>query len=105
MVDLINAYKIVNQSIMRVFEDLVPLDTLDVESKPYQIRLDEAVISIADRRDRLQGKSVVCHNLDQYVNKFYSINLTSEDVAWLDILINAHLDFTDLTEFGEYLCE
>lgn len=105
MVNIYSAYKIVNQSILKVLDDLVPIEVIEEEDKPYQIRLDEAVVSIADRHDRLNGKAVVCHNLDQYVNKFYSINLMSEDVAWLDILINAHLEFTDLTEFGEYLCE
>ena len=103
MVDIMDAYRIVNQSILRVADDLVVLDQVEFENKPYQVRLEESPFSIAERRDRLGSQVVVCHDLNQYINKFYSINLTSEDTAWLDILLDAHLEFTDLTEFGDYV--
>lgn len=102
MVDYIDAYRIINQSILRVADDLVVLDQIEFENKPYQMRLEESPFSIAERSDRLNNNVIVCHDLNQYINKFYSINLTGEDSAWIDILLDAHLDFTDLTEFGDY---
>ena len=103
MVDLMDAYRLVNQSILNVADDLVVLDQIEIENKPYQLRLESSTCSIAERRDRLNSQVIVCHDLNQYINKFYSINLTSEDTAWLDILIDAHLELTDLTEFGDYV--
>ena len=103
MVNIFDAYRILNKSVLNVAESMVALDTLEFEDKVYQVRLDETPISITERRDRLNGGVLVCHDLNQYVNKFYSINLTSADTAWIDILLNARSEFTDLTEFGGYV--
>lgn len=103
MVDRIDAYRIVNASILRVADDLVLLDVMEPDDKPSQIRLEEAVFSIAETRERLDGTVVVAHELSQYTNKFYSITLKTRDVAWIDYLVGHSISEIDLTEFGEYV--
>lgn len=101
MVSIIEAYAIVNKSVLNVANDLVALNTLEIDDKPYQIRLRESSVSIADRRKRIDNVVVKGHNLSQYVNKFYDITLNSSEVIWLDILINAPKKQINLTEFGD----
>lgn len=103
MVDIIDAYRIVNESVLRVAEDCVVLDTLEYEYKPTQVRLEEAVDSIAETRDRLDKTVVVAHDLSQYVNRFYSITLSTNDTVWIDYLVGHRVEEIDLTEFGEYV--
>lgn len=102
MVNIMEAYAIVNNSILNVANDLVALDILDVEDKRYQIRLQETPVSVAEIRKRVDGVVVKGHDLSQYVNKFYNITLVSSEVIWLDILINASRKQINLTEFGEF---
>lgn len=103
MVDVIDAYRIVNTSVLRVAEDLVELDTMELPDKSSQIRLDEAVYSVAEIRGRLDGTVVVAHELSQYTNKFYSITLNTGEVVWLDYLVGHSISEINLTEFGEYV--
>lgn len=103
MVDLIDAYRIVNKSVLQVADDLVELDVLEFEDKPNQVRLEETPFSIAERHERLNGLVVVGHNLTEYTNKFYSISLVGSDYAWIDYLIDAKTETIDLTEFGEFI--
>lgn len=101
MVNIMDAYAIINKSVLNVANDLVSLNVLNVEDKPYQIRLEESVISVADRHNRIDKTVIKGHNLSQYINKFYNITLNSSDVVWLDILINASKKQINLTEFGD----
>lgn len=103
MVDIYTSYKILNSSILRVARDMVLLTQVEFEDKPSQVRLEEAPFSVAERRDRLEGTTIVAHNLTQYVNRFYSIVLESDNTVMLDYLININPEEIDLTEFGEVL--
>lgn len=103
MVDLIDAYKIINKAVLQVANDIVLLDQLEYEEKPYQVRLEETPFSIAERRNRLDGIVVVGHDLSEYTNRFYSITLEQSEIAMLDYLINIRHEDIDLTEFGEYV--
>ena len=103
MVNIYDAYKIINKSILRVADDVVPLDILELEDRSCQVRLDEAPFSLTERRDRVDGVVVVGHNLNEYVNRFYSISLDSNVELLFDFLINAGNQQIDLTEFGEFL--
>lgn len=103
MVDTMDAYAIVNRSILQVANDMVVLDAEVVEDKPYQFRLEETPFSIAECRQRLDGTVVVAHDLQQYVNKFYSIILDASDSVWIDYLVDYKVEDIDLTEFGEYV--
>lgn len=103
MVSKISAYAIINKSVLQVANDTVLLNTEEIQDKPYQVRLEEAPYSIAERRNRLDGVVVVAHDLSQYVNKFYSIILKTKDEVPLDYLIVNRTESIDLTEFGEYV--
>lgn len=103
MVSPIEAYKILNKSLLDVANDMVVLDVLEIDKKPCQVRLDETPYAISERRNRIEGVVVKAHDLSQYVNKFYSITLNTKEDIWLDWLINANMEKIDLTEFGEYL--
>ena len=103
MVDIIDAYQIINASVLRVANDMVKLDTFEADSKPSQVRLEEAIFSIAETRQRLDGTVVVAHELSQYTNKFYSITLNTSETVWLDYLVGHTIEEIDLTEFGEYV--
>lgn len=102
MVTKYEAYQIVNNAILRVANDVVPLDILETDDKKYQVRMEEAPFSLTEKRERVDGVVVVGHNLSQYINKFYSITLESDTVLPIDYLINASNQKIDLTEFGEF---
>lgn len=95
----IDMYRIVNEGILRVADDMVELTELDVEDKQMQYRVEEAVFSLAERRERLTPV-VTAHNLMQYTNKFYNINLTTTEVCWLDLLIDLKQEDIDLSGLG-----
>lgn len=95
----IDAYRIINEGILNVANDMVGLDILEVEDKQVQYRIQEAVFSLAERRERLVPV-VTAHNLMQYTNKFYSIGLSTTDVCWLDILIDLKQEDIDLSGLG-----
>lgn len=103
MVDIIDAYRIVNASVLRVANDLVELESFDVPDRSSQLRLDEAVFSVAETRRRLDGVVVVAHDLTQYTNKFYSITLNTSETVWIDYLVGHSISEIDLTEFGDYV--
>lgn len=103
MVDIIDAYRSINKSVLRVADDLVPLSVMEVDTQPTAVRLEEAVFSIAETQRRLDAGVVVAHELSQYQNKFYSITLETSNVVWLDYLVGHTIDEIDLTEFGEYV--
>ena len=96
---VIDMYRIVNEGILRVANDMVELTVLEEEKAPLQFRLKETPFSLAERRDRVTPV-VVGHNLSQYTNKFYSISLQSADVCWLDYLIDLDPSDIDLSGMG-----
>lgn len=102
MVSVMDAYSALNQSVLNVLNDMVLLDNVEFKDKPYQVRLEENVVSVADTRNRLDNTVIVGHNLMQYVNKFYSIYLDSSEVSLIDYIININPEEIDLTEFGEF---
>lgn len=102
MVTRYDAYRIVNNAVLKVANDVVPLDILETDDKKYQVRMEEAPFSLTERRERVDGVVVVAHNLTHYINKFYSITLDSNIDVPLDYLINASNQKIDLTEFGEF---
>lgn len=102
MVDLIDAYQVLNMSILDVINSINPLDDLHVEDKQVQVRMDEPVFSITDRQKVLNSPVIRCHNLTQYINKFYSIHLDESSTPSIDYLININISDIDLTEFGEF---
>lgn len=102
MVSVISAYRIINHCILRVANDLVGLDVLEVQARSSYVRLEESAYSVAETQERLSDTVVVAHDLSQYINRFYSINLTTNDTVWLNHLIGHRVEDIDLTEFGEY---
>lgn len=101
MVDLIEAYRVLNQSVCRVADDTVVLNTFDVDDRVVPLRMEDDTFSVSTIRQRLDGAVVLAHDLSQYVNRFYSITLDSETVPWLEYLIHARDEQINLTEFGE----
>lgn len=103
MVDIITAYRIVNRSIARVAADMVCLDVLETDSSISYVRLEEATYSVAEIQQRLDNTVVVAHELSQYINRFYSINMKISDTVWFDDLLWNRAEKIDLTEFGEFV--
>lgn len=104
MVDIIDAFSVLNKSVLNVLDDTVLLDQLDTSNmKKDSVRLEEAVTPIADIHERLDGTVIKCHRLNQYVNKFYSIHLDESEVCCIDFLININREDIDLTEFGDFV--
>lgn len=103
MVNLIKAFQIVNESLSKIADELVVLDSVEFDDTKYQVRLEDSTYSITDSYNRIDGTVIVAHNLDQYINKFYSIELEEDNSIWLDILINSKYEQSDLSEFGEVL--
>jgi len=103
MVSVMDAYSILNKSVLNVINDMVMLDSEEFDDKPYQVRLEETAVEVGESRRRIDNVVVVGHHLTQYVNKFYSIFLDLSEVVMLDYLININPENIDLTEFGEFL--
>lgn len=103
MVSVMDAYSILNKSVLNVINDMVMLDSEEFDDKPYQVRLEETAVEVGESRRRIDNVVVVGHHLTQYVNKFYPIFLDSSEVVMLDYLININPENIDLTEFGEFL--
>lgn len=91
MIHILDAYSIVNKSVLQVCRDTNTL-TLYVEEKPapprHRLVEDTYVITDSDKK-RLTGV-ITAHNLEQYTNRFYGINLKERVDVWLDILINVN---------------
>lgn len=102
MVDIIEAYRTLNASLLNVANDLSSLHVLELEDQSRQVRLEETPFSIADRNERLNSGVIVGHNLNDYNNKFYSITLNVDTECWLDYLLDINFEDVDLTMFGEY---
>lgn len=96
---LIDGYQALNRSLHQVLEATVPLVSLEVSHKKKLVRLEESSFDIADKTERLTPV-VTAHDLNQYVNRFYSINLTEADSCWLDILLDFDPEDIDLSGFG-----
>ena len=103
MVSIMDAYSILNKSVLNVINDMVMLDSVEFDDKPYQVRLEETAVEVSESRRRIDNVVVVGHHLTQYVNKFYSIFLDLSEVVMLDYLISINPENIDLTEFGEFL--
>lgn len=103
MVSVMDAYSILNKSVLNVINDMVMLDSAEFDDKLYQVRLEETAVEVGESRRRIDNVVVVGHHLTQYVNKFYSIFLDLSEVVMLDYLININPENIDLTEFGEFL--
>lgn len=103
MVNWITAYQIINRAVLAVSSELITLEQLEVETKSNYVRLDESPISISETRKQLDACVVLAHDLTQYVNKFYAINLQEDTSIWIDYLIGHTMDEIDLTEFGDYV--
>lgn len=103
MVSVMDVYSILNKSVLNVINDMVMLDSVEFDDKPYQVRLEETAVEVGECRRRIDNVVVVGHHLTQYVNKFYSVFLDLSEVVMLDYLININPENIDLTEFGEFL--
>ena len=103
MVDIFDAYRILNQSVLNVINDTISLNVIEVEDKVPQYRMEETPYSISEKYDRI-APVVVAHNIVQYTNRFYTIQLDSKEVCLLDILIHLDRSEVDLREFGGDLC-
>lgn len=99
MVDIFDAYRILNQSVLQVVSDTLSLNVIEAEEKQVQFRIEENPYSISDKLDRI-APVVVAHNIAQYTNRFYSIQLETKEICYLDILIHLNRDEVDLREFG-----
>ena len=97
MVDLIQAYRAIDKSLCDVAESIVPLKVLPFENKKQKVILKDSPFNLTKKDYVLQEHIVVAHNLNQYKNIFYTIQLESSDVPWIDFLINDNED-----EYGDY---
>lgn len=99
--DRIDAYKIVNESILKVIKDMIPIKPLEIEPPTWveQHRLVESTFQISEKSQRV-ANAVVAHNLNQYVNKFYQIDLVEGTECYLDYLIDIDYNDIDIAELG-----
>ena len=103
MVDLFTAYAILNNSVYEVVKSLnILTPPPEDKRKQEQVRLEEAIFNISERSNRLDNGVIVCHDLTQYINKFYKIHLEENVVPWIDYLIDID-EVIDLTEFGSVI--
>lgn len=87
MIDTILGRRILNETLLKVADDLTPLYEFEEAPKVAPYRLQENLYAITEeRQERLCGV-ITAHNLEQYGNKFYSIALREDVYTWLDWLL------------------
>lgn len=100
MVNKAVALSILNKSVVDVIDSVTRITPLEFEEKEEAIRLDEAVINVAESM-KITRPAVVAHKLDQYYNKFYTLHVDEVMPAPIDILINSEDSIGSMVEIGE----
>lgn len=96
MVDIITGYSILNKQLLQVAKEMNVLSQIVLKEKPIQVQVKEVPYTISDKFERL-GPTVVAHDLSQYINRFHSIRLDSEETCMLDDLCDFNTDDIDLS--------
>ncbi len=99
MIDIIDAYKIVNTSVLDVIRSVNPLKMLEDEDRSGYVRVRETGFNTAERSYRLTNV-VVAHDLMQYMNRFHSIVLREKSICYMDILWDLDYENFSLAGFG-----
>lgn len=87
MIHILDGYELVNKSLLRVCEDIVPLHLYKDEPTAPSFRLKENPFTITDEQQERISSVITAHNLLQYSNRFYGINLREDIDVWIDVLI------------------
>lgn len=87
MIHILDAYQVINQAVLKVCDDIVPISEYVEESRVTPIRLKEQTFTITDEQMKRVSAVVTAHDLGQYTNKFYGVRLTERVSVWLDYLI------------------
>lgn len=91
---------VLNASLKKVLGSIVPVTVIESEPKKSYIRLEEATFHISDKKERLSAV-VTAHDLNQYINKFYSIKLMESRECLLDVIFDWNFDGIDLSNFDK----
>lgn len=87
MIHILDAYSLLNQSVLKVCEELTPLTQYVEETRVAPPRLREQTYSITEEQRNRVSAVVTAHNLGEYTNRFYGVQLTESITVWLDYLI------------------
>lgn len=85
--DSIDAYRVINKSVLSVALSLNALEEVKEEKKQQYIRLEEAAFVLTEETNRY-CQVVSAHDLHQYKNKFHSISLKEKFECWIDVLLS-----------------
>lgn len=89
---LIDSYWALNKSVQKVLDSVVELLVIEVpDIPPADIRLTQSTFDVAERMARV-APVVTAHDLSQYVNRFYSLDLEGSSDTWFDLLIEDEED-------------
>lgn len=84
--DYIEIYSAINKSLISVAESITALKPVeDKKVEPY-VRLQENPFVLTEDIARV-SQVVTAHELNEYVNKFYSISLRDKTSSWLQYLL------------------
>lgn len=98
----IDGFRALNVSLKSVVDSIVPVSVFETEVRPSRIRLEEATFHVADKLERVTP-IVTAHDLNQYINRFYSISLIEQERCMLDLLLDWDYEGIDLSGFGDSL--
>ena len=84
--DLFEAYHALNKSVIGVLEDLNRLEPVKDEVKVPSLRVEE-VPMILTEESAITGSVITAHNLSQYQNNFYKLNIEEDVSTALDDLL------------------
>lgn len=87
VINILDAYRVVNESLVAVCKDIVVLSVYEEKPTSPPFRIRETPFTITDEQSERLASVVTSHNLLQYSNRFYGINLREDIDVWLDILI------------------
>lgn len=80
-------YNLLNKSLLDVVTAIQTLKETENSSYTHQIRLDINPYVLSEKTKRNMAV-VTSHNLQQYINKVYTIKLQENVTSWLDQLLN-----------------
>lgn len=82
---IVDGFRIINQQVANVINSVVLLEIVEVDDEKPEPRLEESTFNVAEKTRTLRS-CVTAHDLKQYINRFYSISLTEDDVCMFDCL-------------------
>lgn len=85
--DIFRVTRVLNDSVIGVIDSLVPLREVDSKKNLFYTRLKETEYKVSNTTQAIVSEVVNAHDLADYKNIIYTIQLEEKCDTWLDKLV------------------